>query len=289
MNPIPCFTVVTTCFNAAPRLMETARSVLGQKAVAAGRARLEYLVVDGASTDGTANLLPELERLGAQVTSGRDRGMYDGLAKGLRRASGDIVGWLNAGDVLHPGAFDALAAAFSFPGVDWVTGTNQVAIAEGPVVSVGVPWRYRRGALRAGLHDGRRLPFVQQESTYWRRTLMDGLDWEAFTRHRLAGDGWLWARFAERAELTVLHAAVAEFRVHPGQLSGDRSGYLRELEAACPDARTWAGRLERLRAPFARLPWALGQGMKARLDRTAVRYDLARSRWRRGSELGPSA
>jgi glycosyltransferase involved in cell wall biosynthesis len=272
-------TLVTSCYNPGARLVETAESILCQRAVVSGRMRLEYIVVDGASSDGTSEVLQHLAARGATIICERDRGLYDGLAKGLRRATGDIVGWLNAGDVLHPGAFDALAGAFTFPGVRWVTGYHAVALESGPLVTVSAPWIYRRGALRAGLHNGRVLPFLQQEATFWRRDLMDDLDWDAFARCRLSGDGWLWARFAERAEVVSLHAVLAEFRIHAGQLSEDLERYLTELRQACPAGRSWRGWLWRQAARFDRMVWALGVGAKQAFNPGCIRYDRGRGCW----------
>jgi glycosyltransferase involved in cell wall biosynthesis len=286
-RPPRAITVVTSCFNARDRLLETAESVLMQRAVLAGRVALDYIIVDGASQDGTADLLPALAARGATVICERDRGLYDGLAKGLRRAKGEVVGWLNAGDVLHPAAFDALDAAFAFPDVHWVTGCHIVAIEGGPIVTASPPWMYRRGALRAGLHDGRILPFLQQEATYWRRSLMDGLDWDAFTSYRLGGDGWLWARFAERADLVSLHAVIAEFRIHHGQLSSDMKRYLAELRTACPARTSVSGIIHRLLAPADRAMWALGQGAKKAFNRRSIRFDTVSGRWLRSGRPAP--
>jgi putative colanic acid biosynthesis glycosyltransferase len=107
------FSVVTIVRNDLPALQATAKSVLGQECSA-----LEWLVIDGASTDGTADYLPELQRMAAdnsvvlRVCSERDRGIFDAMNKGLRRASGQFILFLNAGDVFAtPAALSIVKAA----------------------------------------------------------------------------------------------------------------------------------------------------------------------------------
>src|SRR5436190_23887159 len=101
---MPKFTIVTACRNAARYIEETVQSVLSQSVFVSGRCELEYLVCDGASDDGTLDVLQPYEGQGVTVVSERDGGFYQALAKGLQRATGDYVAYLNAGDFLHPAA-----------------------------------------------------------------------------------------------------------------------------------------------------------------------------------------
>lgn len=91
-------TVVTVCRNMLPELRETLRSVLAQKE--RGEIRMEHVVVDGASTDGTAEWLEEMHAQGSIETfvSEPDRGIYDAMNKGINLARGEVVMFLNAGD-----------------------------------------------------------------------------------------------------------------------------------------------------------------------------------------------
>ncbi|HEY3216763.1 MAG TPA: glycosyltransferase family 2 protein [Candidatus Eisenbacteria bacterium] len=100
----PTISVITVCRNALPALRATAESVLGQ-----GYPALEYWVIDGASTDGTARFLEELADRGVRVRSEPDRGISDAMNKGLRLATGELVAHLHAGDRYAPGALAAVA------------------------------------------------------------------------------------------------------------------------------------------------------------------------------------
>ena len=95
-------TLITVCFNSAATLSTAIDSVLSQKGV-----DIEYIVVDGGSTDGTVDIIKEYStrstcstRFSFKWISERDRGMYDAINKGIKMATGDIVGILNADDVL---------------------------------------------------------------------------------------------------------------------------------------------------------------------------------------------
>jgi glycosyltransferase involved in cell wall biosynthesis len=95
----PRLTVITICRNVRAALERTAASVL-----AASDPRIEYRIVDGGSTDGTAATLAVLAAQGVQVVSEPDRGISDAMNKGVRLAHGDWVAHLHADDTYLPGA-----------------------------------------------------------------------------------------------------------------------------------------------------------------------------------------
>ena len=106
-------TVITVAYNAAPVLERTLQSVLGQQGV-----NLEYLVLDGGSTDGTTDLLRRYDNQLSGWTSEPDRGIYDAMNKGLHRATGDVVAFLNADDVYaHDQVLAQVIAEFADPAV----------------------------------------------------------------------------------------------------------------------------------------------------------------------------
>ena len=110
--------LITACYKSAGTLRTAMDSVLEQKGV-----ELDYIVVDGGSDDGTVELLKEYEAKFAgrmRWISEKDRGMYDAINKGIKIATGDIVGILNADDILECDSTLANVAAAFHEGIDAV-------------------------------------------------------------------------------------------------------------------------------------------------------------------------
>jgi len=267
--------IVTPCFNAQALIRDTVASVLGQRAVLSGRVGLEYLICDGASTDGTVELVRAFDSPLVKLVSEPDAGMYDALAKGLSSVTGDVVAYLNAGDYYHPHAFDVVADIFDRPAVSWLTGYNTIYNAHGAVTNVTLPFRYRTVLFECGAY-GRLLPFVQQESTFWRRGLHDLLDLGALARLRYAGDNYLWTAFSRRATLHVVQAVLGGFRFHAGQISENRRAYRAEVRSFTRSP----GVLDLALAGFDRLTWYLPPQVKKYLNDGALfQYDHKAGRW----------
>jgi len=270
------FSVVTVCLNAASHIEETVASVASQAAVRAGRATLEHIICDGGSTDGTLEILRRIQQPHMRISSQKDGGMYDALARGLREASGDVVASLNAGDYFHPHAFNVVTEIMdAFPDCRWLTGWAAVYNTGGAVVKLDLPPSFRRRLHRCGAYGGL-LQAVQQESTFWRRELMQAVDFERLARLRLAGDYYLWRCFTESADLHIVSAQLGGFRVEPGQLSADRAGYRNEtLELA--DS---AGPVDWLLMLYDKITWYLPAAVKKALNpRYLHLYDHAAARW----------
>ena len=105
-TPWPRISIVTPSYNQGQYLEETIRSVLLQ-----GYPNLEYLVIDGGSTDESVELLQRYDQWIAHWVTEPDRGQPHALNKGLARCTGDILGWINSDDLLLPEALSHLAVA----------------------------------------------------------------------------------------------------------------------------------------------------------------------------------
>lgn len=278
------FTVVTACRNAARYIDETVTSVLQQSIFTSGRSQLQYLVYDGASTDDTVARLRPYERHGVTVVSEPDGGLYSALAKALPRATGDYVAYLNAGDFLNPHGLGIAEDCFALPGVDWLTGLSVTYNERSQLTACSLPFRYLPGLIACGAY-GQTLPFIQQESTVWRRSLHATIDFAVLSRLRYAGDAYLWSRFATVAALHVVRGHIGGFRIHRGQLSENLPAYLREQQSFSRPMTA----LDRLRCVRERVLMALPQRVSGTVaDRsTLILYDHARQTWRKTPYMNP--
>jgi glycosyltransferase involved in cell wall biosynthesis len=215
--------IVTPSYQQGRFLEEAIRSVLEQNV------DVEYVVVDGGSTDESVEVI---ERYADRLTawrSERDGGQYDAINKGFALTRGEIMGWLNADDVYAPNALSVVEDIFRlFPEVEWLTSTLAVTANErGQIHNV------RRVAVfdRRAFYRGFNLPrigehasnFIPQESTFWRRSLWDRVGGSLDASLEFAGDFDLWARFYDEAELWGVRAFVGILRSQPLQKS--RVGY----------------------------------------------------------------
>lgn len=267
--------VVTPTFNADHLVTATIRSVTSQSAFLSGRAKLQYLVQDGCSKDNTVARAKEAGDGLIDVRSSPDTGMYDALSKAFRVVEGDIVCYINAGDFLMPGAFDAILDVFENPDVKWVSGMIALCNEADQIIDVRLPYKFRRRLIACGAY-GRFMPWIQQETVFWRRSLLSLVNYDDLAKLRLAGDYYLWTRFATENELQLVQAILGVFKYHRGQLSENTRAYRDEV-------RTFTRRpnpLDYLIAAPDRLAWELPPKVKKYLNRSGLlRFDLVTQSW----------
>jgi glycosyltransferase involved in cell wall biosynthesis len=218
----PKITVVTAVRNGARYIDATMRSVVLQ-----AYPNLEYIVVDGDSTDGTQDIIEKYQEHIAWWISEPDKGLYDALNKGFERSTGTIMGWLNASDMLHTGGLAVVGSVFlAFPSVQWITGRPTAFAEDGTTTGVGPVARWSRRRYLAGANR-----YIQQESTYWRRDLWQKSGGHVDATRRDASDCELWLRFFRHARLYSVDSLIAGFRMHADSIfAADRDGYHRSME-----------------------------------------------------------
>lgn len=269
------FSVVTPCRNSARLIEATMRSVLEQRAVESGQVSLEYVVVDGASTDGTAEIARRVGGDRVVVLSEPDTSMYDAIAKGLGQVSGDVHCYLNAGDLYHPAAFDTVIDVMRDTESRWVIGAGFYLNEKQQVVGFRLPFRYSRKRIRNGLH-GTLLPAVQQEAVFWKGELTRMLDLSQLATYRLAGDHYMWSEFARTDDLTIAATFLGGFTYHGDHLSADMTGYRKEMQRHAPQPTIGAKAMAHLE----RQVWRAPDRVKKLLNpHHLVRFDRATNRW----------
>jgi glycosyltransferase involved in cell wall biosynthesis len=243
MPALPTITVVTPSLNQGQFLDAAIRSVLSQ-----GYPNLEYVVVDGGSTDESVEIIRRYEdRLHAWISE-PDGGQYDAIRKGFELGSGEIMAWLNADDLYFPWALETVASIMAeLPQVQWLTSLNPARWDEaGRCVRVDRVTGYARDAFL----DGYYVPWgsesngswIQQESTFWTRSLWLAAGGRLDDELSLAADFALWSRFYDHEVLYATPALLGGFRLHgSAHRSDDRQTYVREADAALDAMRRRAG------------------------------------------------
>ena len=200
----PSISLVTPSLNQGKFIRATLESVLSQ-----GYPDLEYRVQDGGSTDGTLAILEEY-RSRVPFVSEKDGGQADAINRGLSRATGEVLGYLNSDDVLRPGALAAVGEAFAAdPELVFVWGRAAYIDEEGRTVS---PYLARPDAIER-LSDA---CFVAQPAAFFRRSVWEEIGpFDASLHHTMDYDYWL--RIAARhpaSRMRFLDRELAGCRMH---------------------------------------------------------------------------
>jgi glycosyltransferase involved in cell wall biosynthesis len=261
----PRLSIITPSFNQAQFLEATLRSVLDQ-----GYPDLEYIVIDGGSTDGSVEIIQRYADRLAYWVSEPDRGQAHAINKGFERATGEVLTWLNSDDLLWPGALALAGEIFSrWPEIMWLSGIGTNLNAAGQVIEVRPPAGYFRSLIRAGWYHGRGLGFIRQEGTFWRRVL-----WERAGRRVDEARYWtmdyeLWRAFAAHADLVSVASILGAYRYQPNQKTAAVDRYYREAGVGLPHYVRLAALPARLF--FTLLAWPLA---------ARVVYDHRAKQWR---------
>lgn len=230
------FTIVTPSYNNAQNILQSIRSVYTQ----VGEFEIEHIVVDGASTDRSVDILKKHEsdyinnhlEIGCSKYTFRyisepDNGMYDAIVRGFSMATGDIYAWINTDDYYIDGAFEIATNVFSkHPKVQWIKGITNTIQKDGSIIN-GVYKEYNQMAIRKGVY-GTIWYFIQQDSTFWRSELWKDINTNQLKEYKLAGDFRLWQLFSEQTPLYSINCPVSCFRKRDNQKSSSREEYLTE-------------------------------------------------------------
>ncbi|MDH5525729.1 MAG: glycosyltransferase [Nitrospirota bacterium] len=216
---MPRISVVTPSFNQGQFLDATIRSVLDQD-----YPNLEYMVVDGGSTDNSVDVIEKYADRLAWWVSEPDNGQTDAINKGLRRSTGDIVAYLNSDDLYEPGAFWRVAEYFEqHPEVDLVYSDLTVIDAEGRRKQV---WKSRPFNVAVQLCRN----FIFQPTVFIRRRVLDALESFDPALHYVM-DVDFWYRASLSFNFAYLHEPLAMFRLHDeSKTGGSRIPFVRERE-----------------------------------------------------------
>ncbi|MFH0965809.1 MAG: glycosyltransferase family 2 protein [Planctomycetota bacterium] len=232
------FSIVTPSLNQGPFIDRTIRSVLDQR----GDFDLEYIVIDGGSTDGTLDIL---RRYAGRLawTSGPDAGQSDAVNKGFKTAAGDVLAWLNSDDAYLPGALAAVAAEYARAPFAWCFGHAKIVDDGGREIRHPVT---RFKVSQARRYSYRRLVrrnFISQPAAFFSREAWNetgGLD----PSLHYAMDYDLWLRLGRLSDPRWIDRFLADFRWHGASKLG--MGFSRAAREALEVAHRHAGTARRI-------------------------------------------
>ena len=207
MIPLPSLSVVTPSFNGGEFIADAIHSVPQQQAV-----RVEHIVVDAASSDDTVAILQRYPQV--RWTSQPDRGQSDAINKGFLRATGDLMGWLNADDYYLPGGLEAIArAAQEHPEADVIYGDCVFVDGDGRIVRSKVEHGFDPAIL---MYFG---CYIPSTSTFFRRRVIEsGLLLDC--NYRVCMDFEYFARLAHAGcRFHYVPQFIAAFRWHGNNIS----------------------------------------------------------------------
>lgn len=204
--------IVTISYNQKRFLSQAIESVFSQ-----GYPDLQYIIIDGGSTDGSVRILEQAARRGAVVVSEPDGGPADALNKGFSLANGDIYGFINSDDLLYTHCVTKIFEAFEKRrNIDVVTGHIDVVNEDGEFRRRVYSDRFSAQAFAYGACT------IAQQATFFKADVFHRTG--GFNRsNRVAWDGELWLSMAEHgARFGLIDEVLGAFRVWPGTISSNR-------------------------------------------------------------------
>lgn len=202
-KPWPKISIVTPSYNQGQFLEETIRSVLLQ-----GYPNLEYIIMDGGSTDNSVEIIKKYEPWLTSWVSEKDNGQADAIHRGFEKATGEIIGWLNSDDYLLPRALKAVGAEFAHDlDLEFVIGAGICVLECGKLNSkiYAIPQDFISLMCVGQL--------FMQMSSFWRASIyreVGGLD----TSLHFAFDYDLFLRLAHKRTPKYIEKQISAFRVH---------------------------------------------------------------------------
>ena len=166
LDSFPKISIVTPSYNQGKYIEQTIQSVLKQN-----YPNLEYIIIDGGSTDDTVEIIKKYEQQFAYWVSEPDKGQTDAINKGFAKCTGDIFNWINSDDYYEPGCFNKISSLFQNPAINVVCGMEWSFHDEQPEVktlNIG-------SIIKKNIYETIRIGIIDQPCTFFRKKKIDAL------------------------------------------------------------------------------------------------------------------
>lgn len=226
-NNFPQISVITPSFNQGDFIERTIKSVLSQD-----YPNIEYIVMDGGSTDGTVGIL---KKYGEKIIwrSEKDKGQGDAVNKGLKLAKGEILAYLNSDDTYQPEAFKIVANFFiKNPDIMWVFGKCRIVDENDQEIRKTITVYKNFWLKRYNYKTLLILNYISQPAVFWRRKAYEEIG-EFNPKEFWELDYDYWLRLGKKYQPGFINKYLANFRVHKkAKTSIGIKHFLEEVEVA---------------------------------------------------------
>jgi len=217
--------IITVIFNDVEHIEDTILSVLNQD-----YNNMEYIIVDGGSTDGTLSVVNKYNDKITKIISEADQGIYDAMNKGLSLATGDVIGFLNSGDIFYnDNIIDKIARAFNSNDIDAVYGDLNYVNEKGETVRIWKSGNFSKNKMKRG--------WMPPHPTFYAKR-------EIFEKHgffkkefKISGDYELILRFIMKYNIKVFYLGVVMVKMLTGGAS--KVSFINQFRKLKEDYKAW--------------------------------------------------
>jgi glycosyltransferase involved in cell wall biosynthesis len=259
--PYPCITIIIPAIGADQYLEVTLRSVIYQD-----YPNLELIIIEDGASCERRRILKKYEASFSWQICLPGTELCAALNMAFAKASGEILGWLEPGDMLHVNGLTVVGGVFAtLPDVEWITGRPFNFSTSGMPIGIKHLERWSRIRFLAGGNK-----YIHRDTTFWRRSLWERAGGVLATEYGAAGEFELFVRFFRYARLYSVEALIGGYRAHPGNHSAD--GRHRRYNQICD------GIADR---ELARVRGAYGAKLFRQLTKIVSHVPKVRSLWHR--------